>query len=116
MRQARMDFEERPRPEPPGGGRYPLPAGSVPFSNPTTSKAAADAARPFAGRLAAEVLEFVRGKGGATCDEVEQEMGLVHQTASARIRELALRGEIEDSGRKRPTRSQRMAIVWQAVE
>ncbi len=37
-----------------------------------------------------------------------------HQTASARIRELAIAGRIVDSNIKRRTRSKRKAIVWEA--
>lgn len=51
--------------------------------------------------------------GGATCDECETVTGLSHQTASARLRALVLKGKIHDGGTKRPTRSGRSAIVWQ---
>lgn len=49
---------------------------------------------------------------GATCDEVEQQLRMRHQTASARIRELYRAGDLRDSGKRRPTRSGRPAIVW----
>ncbi len=55
---------------------------------------------------------------GATCDEVEVESGLSHQTCSARFRELAQRGQIimKRDGEGRPvtrkTRSGRAAQVW----
>lgn len=48
-----------------------------------------------------------------TCDEVEIVTGLKHQTASARIRELALKGLIKDSGKRRLTRSGRKAVVYE---
>ena len=54
----------------------------------------------------------VRGSVGGTCDEIEQAMGLSHQTASARIRELNMKDRIFDSGLRRKTRSGREAIVW----
>ena len=55
------------------------------------------------------------GQNGMTCDEVEEHLGLVHQNASARIRELVLTGQIEDSGYRRPTRSGRAARVYWRV-
>lgn len=60
------------------------------------------------------VLAAIRqaGSSGATCFEVEQGTGLPHQTASARIRELAQAGRIQWSGTKRPTWSGRQAKVW----
>lgn len=53
---------------------------------------------------------------GATCDELELTLALSHQTCSARVREMARRGMIKDSGRTRPTRTGRQAIVWQIKE
>ena len=60
------------------------------------------------------VFSFIQkaGAGGMTCDEVEVAAQMSHQTTSARINELARRGFILDSTRRRPTRSSRMAIVW----
>jgi len=51
---------------------------------------------------------------GLTCDEVEELLHIKHQTASARIRELALTKRIEPIG-GRPTRSGRKAVVWRAI-
>ncbi len=57
---------------------------------------------------------FVRqGAIGATCDEVELQLGLSHQTASARIREMSLARVIVDSvTERRRTRSGRRARVY----
>lgn len=52
---------------------------------------------------------------GATDDEIEQDLDLIHQTVSARRRELVLLGKVVDSGRTRPTRSGRQATVWMTV-
>jgi hypothetical protein len=52
------------------------------------------------------------GARGVTCDEVEVREALAHQTASARIRGLYLKGLVVESGKKRKTRSGRNAIVW----
>ena len=79
-----------------------------------TSYEAAKRIEPALGRLQAKVLTYLLtndGKG-LTCDEIEEASGLKHQTASARIRELAQKGLIEDSGDRRPTRSGRNAVVW----
>ena len=64
--------------------------------------------------LRAKVLLHVLGQGehGATCDEVEQALGLSHQTASARVHELAQLGDLVDSGHRRKTRSNRNAAVY----
>ena len=47
-----------------------------------------------------------------TCDELEVLLDAKHQSISARIRQGVLDGDIEDSGERRPTRSNRQAIVW----
>lgn len=92
----------------------------APYSNPTTSRAAAADIAPHLGDLEALVLRTIKaGKAGhapgMTCDEVEEATGLTHQTASARINELRAKGRIEDSGVVRRTRSGRAAIVWRSV-
>jgi len=48
-----------------------------------------------------------------TCDECEVITGYIHQTCSPVIRNLFKAGFLEDSGDRRPTRRNRMAIVWQ---
>ena len=47
-----------------------------------------------------------------TCDELEVLLDAKHQSMSAQIRKGVLDGDIEDTGEKRPTRSNRQAIVW----
>jgi predicted transcriptional regulator len=110
--QIRFDFEAGPPPEYPAG----LYGGVPPHSNATTSRAAAESVKPHATRLARLVLEHVRARGGLTSAEAESELGLIHQTASARLRELVKLGLVADSGETRPTPSGRRAIVWRAVE
>jgi hypothetical protein len=63
------------------------------------------------------IFQFVRAAGGrgATCEEVEEGLGLSHQTASARVSELRRDGRLAEIGR-RSTRSGRPARVHQAVE
>jgi predicted transcriptional regulator len=60
-----------------------------------------------------KILAFLRATP-ATCDEVEERMALRHQTASARVHELARAGLIEPDGERR-TRSGRRATVWKAA-
>jgi predicted transcriptional regulator len=80
-----------------------------------TSREAYDAIQPHAGTLRGKILTSIRHEGGLTLDEVCWRDGLLHQSASARIRELAQMGEIVDSGKRRKTRSGRNAIVWKTV-
>jgi Fic family protein len=62
-------------------------------------------------KLHRDILEIVDRVGyGLTCDEVENLLGLSHQTASARISELKAMGELVKRG-VRPTRSGRNAAV-----
>lgn len=95
-----------------------LPYGGVPSVNRKTSKEAAETLIDSAGSLRARILSFIvaRDSRGATCDEVEVALGLRHQTASARIRELFLLGRIKDGEWERRTRSNRWAVVWVDVE
>jgi hypothetical protein len=60
------------------------------------------------------VLDYItyRQFDGATCDEVEQALGLTHQNASARVHTLAKKGLITLSGEARKTRSMRRAGVY----
>ena len=82
-----------------------------------TSRAAANSVAMDARHLRAVVFNHILGSGtvGMTCDQVEETMNGRHQTISARIRELRNEGRIVDSGRRRPTRSGRSAIVYLAT-
>jgi hypothetical protein len=52
---------------------------------------------------------------GITCDRLEGLLGMKHQTASARLRDLAIAGKIVDSGRRETTSTGRKAICWKVV-
>ena len=67
---------------------------------------------PSASSIRARVYALVAsaGKKGMTCDEVEQQTGYRHQTASARMRELVLQGRLVKRG-TRATRSGRQANI-----
>lgn len=79
-----------------------------------TSREAATAIRPHAKTLSEKVFRWIEAKGhaGATCDEVEVGMDLLHQTTSARIRFLVIDGRLRDSKQRRRTRTGKAAAVW----
>ena len=91
-------------------------AGKLPHARDSkTSEAAAARATPTAKSNRRMIFEFLQRVGGATDDEIEEMFDLLHQTASARRRELVLQGMVCDSGHKRPTRSGSEATVWEVI-
>ncbi len=89
--------------------------GDVPYETTSDTSAGAAAALTDDDRNRLEQLVYGAIAGEPhTCDEVEAITGLAHQTASARIRGLVLRDQIFDSGVRRKTRRNRMAVVWAA--
>lgn len=86
-------------------------------SGSNTSLAAAASQAGKAEVDEARVLDFIRSRGkyGATDDEAEVALHLLHQTASARRRGLVLKDLVVDSGLVRLTRSNRFATVWIAT-
>lgn len=91
---------------------FPAVPGAVLGSD--TSEAAAASMEEAAPLLRERVLCFfiAQGQRGATDDEVELALGLSHQTASARRRELELGGKIQKTPNRRKTRSGRTAGVY----
>jgi hypothetical protein len=79
-----------------------------------TSKAAAESIEGAAPSMRQRVLRYVAlsGSAGVTDDMIELALGLRHQSASARRRELVLDGFIGDSGRTKKTSSGRPAVLW----
>jgi hypothetical protein len=69
--------------------------------------------------LRIKVVSFVKGCGyqGATSDEVEQELDMPHQTASARMTEALAKNELRRNGERRKTRSGRSAavLIWSGL-
>lgn len=94
---------------------YPEAPGHVKGSE--TSKAAAEGTRSSASSMRAKVWAhaFAMGGYGIICDEIEVELRMRHQTASARIRELELSGDLIKTPHKRLTRSNSEARVYVAV-
>ncbi len=95
------------------GGNAPHVAGSA------TSKAAGESVSRVSMGERVEIDIWVHSGGGVcgiprgrTDDEIEQALNMIHQTASARRRELVLAGKVKDSGRTRATRRGRQATVW----
>jgi DNA adenine methylase len=81
-----------------------------------TSEQALASVAGNAAQVRARVLAEIKSHpGGLTCDAVESNLDMRHQTASARVNELMTDGSIIDSGLQRPTRSGANAIVWLAV-
>ena len=62
------------------------------------------------------ILQYIIDRKGATCDEVEVDLGMKHQSASASIRQLVKDEILIRSPEKRLTRSCRRAIVWKLNE
>jgi hypothetical protein len=79
-----------------------------------TSQQAAKDKLPTAMSDEARVLAFIDkcGGHGATDDEIEVALQMLHQNASARRYALASKGLVVDSGVRRRTRSNRRAVVW----
>jgi hypothetical protein len=94
---------------------YPVTPGYVEGCD--TSKAAAKITEPGAGTVRGWVYQEIKkaGKRGRTCEEIERRLHLRHQSASARIRELVLFGNIEIVGMRENDSGVR-ARVYVAVE
>jgi hypothetical protein len=93
------------------GERYPDRPG---FVARDTSIEAARSIEPQVSKLAAQVLDLLAMEN-CTCWEIEQRSGMSHQTASARVRELYLKGKIKATDERRLTGSGRKAIVWARI-
>ncbi len=82
-------------------------------STPTSKAAAENIARRTPNHRVLVLAHVERcGHHGVTADEVCQALDMWPQSATPRINELAKIGDIVNSGRTRPTRSGRAAIVW----
>lgn len=95
--------------------KYPDEPGHVAGSD--TSEDAAESVVGSARAVREKVWHHIdrcirRGDTGKTCDAIEVELRMRHQTASARIRELVLAGRLFDTGERRLTRSGRKAAVY----
>jgi hypothetical protein len=85
------------------------------YGSDTSEEAAASVAPSVAG-MRARALNLLRmSADGLTSDELERVTGWLHQSASARLRELVLYGLAYDSPDRRRTRSGRKATVRRPV-
>ncbi len=86
----------------------------APHNGTDTSMMAAEEIKPHLGRLQSEVYSYIvkQEVSGATCHEIAQMLNLSLQSATPRVYELRLKGKVRDSGHRRLTPTQRLAIVW----
>jgi hypothetical protein len=103
----RREFERRDQKKP---KLPPYVRGSL------TSLQAAESIAEVSGSLRSKILAHISASGikGMTCDQCEEDLGMSHQTTSARIRELRRDKAILDTGLRRKTRSGRNAAVYVA--
>jgi hypothetical protein len=90
-------------------------AGTIPFvEGSDTSEAAGRSIVQRERTDEQRVLQYIVSKGpyGATDWELERDLRMKHQTASARRKGLVIKHLVCDSGMRRPTNSKRMATVW----
>ena len=80
-----------------------------------TSKSAYNKQKPKLKTKREKVLEFVKSQS-STNYEIADELEMPLSSVCARVRELQLLEEIEDSGHRRETPYGKTAIVWQRKE
>lgn len=97
--------KQQAKPRSPYNGEPPSQAHSP------TSIAAAEAIKPVTGRLH-KVIVAALTIAPATDEELCERTGMGGNTERPRRRELQLAGTVVDSGRTRPTRSGKDAVVW----
>jgi hypothetical protein len=91
---------------------YTLYNGVLPHSDDDTSLQAALSMRAISNNMREDVFDFIEEQGDVIDEDIEKCLGMRHQTASARRRELVLLGRVKHSGTYRPTTSGRAAKVW----
>ena len=89
----------------------------IPLHNSTlTSREAAQSVSEVTGKMRAAILQAIReAPNGMTTDEIEIALGMSHQTASARVNELFHKYKAIYPASRRPTRSGRQAVVYEAA-
>jgi len=80
-----------------------------------TSRKAAERALPRTGTKRHQIWLLMRDNDGLTADEVNEATNISPNTINPTIRGLVLDGWLEDSGKRRVTRSGNDAIVWVAI-
>lgn len=88
---------------------YPHAPGYAPVD---TSIDAAKAIRPTVSWVRGKVLEAIKDRPGTTV-QIARRLRLPYETVQPRTSELKVLGEIEDSGKRGPSRDPaKKAIVW----
>lgn len=96
---------------------YDLFNGTPPHQkHSATSRAAAGQVSTETKRAAVRRFITISNAYGATDQEIQDFLEMDPSTERPRRRELELQGIIIDSGRTRPTRSGRQAVVWVETE
>ena len=81
-----------------------------------TSAEAKMSIAPHMSKMKARVLLPLQADGDATDDELEQRLGMSHQSLSACRRGCVKDDLVHPTGKTRPTRSGRSANVWTITE
>ncbi len=95
----------------------PQPDKALPHNRTATSKLAARLMKPFAGKQAERVFEFIKTQGdhGATDEEIQTALKMTGNSERPRRHRLYLDGRVKDSKNMRATESGTPAKVWVAV-
>lgn len=91
-------------------------APSVKGSKTSEESAATENVRLGERQRAVLAVLLEAGRVGKTDEEIEGALGLTHQSASARRRELVLAGLVRDSGARKRNRTGKRATVWSVLE
>lgn len=75
----------------------------------TSGEAYADI-KPVLGKVDAQIVGYLSAFGPATCEQLETELGIRHQTVSAQLCHLRDRGVIEEAGEGRTSRGRRCGL------
>lgn len=92
--------------------QYPQSPG---YTEPDTSRAAAEAIAPSASLLRGKCLAALREFGPMTADEIADRVGITPFSARPRCTELLALGMIVDTGERRRNSSGRSAKTWRAI-
>ena len=92
---------------------YPTSPG---WKGQDTSRAAAEAVKPTAGKLREIVLRALKRRGPSTPEEVAVWSGIDLMSVRPRFSELSASGLIETTGTTRQSRTGKRAKVWRIKE
>jgi predicted Rossmann fold nucleotide-binding protein DprA/Smf involved in DNA uptake len=94
--------------------QYDLFGGTPPHVRVNTSIEAARKIKSVATKKAREILHLVKDRS-STCFELEGVTGWPHQTVSARLRELELKGLVRKTNTKRRTQGKASGRVYESI-